>query len=41
MESLSWIDYIKQKYNIPYLENIIYLLLLSLLYSLQFIRINL
>ncbi len=33
MESISWIDYIKQKYNIPYLENIIYLLLLSLLCS--------
>lgn len=33
MESLSWIDYIKQKYNIPYLENIIYLLLLSFICS--------
>ena len=33
MESVSWIDYIKQKYNIPYLENIIYLLLLSLICS--------
>ncbi len=31
--SLSWIDYIKQKYKIPYLENIIYLLLLSLICS--------
>ena len=27
--SVSWIDYIKQKYKIPYLEHIIYLLLLS------------
>ncbi len=33
METVSWIDYIKQKYNIPYLENIIYLLLLSLICS--------
>ena len=31
--SISWIDYIKQKYKIPYLENIIYLLLLSLICS--------
>ncbi len=32
-ESISWIDYIKQKYKIPYLEHIIYLLLLSLVCS--------
>jgi hypothetical protein len=31
--SLSWIDYIKQKYKMPYLEHIIYLLLLSLVCS--------
>ena len=31
--SISWIDYIKHKYNIPYLENVIYLLLLSLICS--------
>ncbi len=33
MESLSWIDYVKTKYNMPYLENMIYLLLLSLICS--------
>ncbi len=32
-ESISWIDYIKQKYKLPYLEHIIYLLLLSLVCS--------
>ncbi len=32
-ESISWIDYIKQKYKIPYLEHILYLLLLSLICS--------
>jgi hypothetical protein len=32
-EYISWIDYIKKKYNIPYLENVIYLLLLSLICS--------
>lgn len=31
--SISWIDYIKQKYKIPYLEHIIYLFLLSLICS--------
>lgn len=31
--SISWIDYIKHKYNMPYLENMIYLLLLSLICS--------
>jgi ABC-type multidrug transport system fused ATPase/permease subunit len=31
--SISWIDYIKKKYNIPYLEHIIYLFLLSLICS--------
>ncbi len=31
--SISWIDYIKHKYNIPYLEEFIYLLLLSLVCS--------
>ena len=33
MESLSWIDYVKTKYDMPYLENIIFLLLLSLICS--------